>query len=695
MRVLKVWIYILSLLLIIGLVTPNAFAQVAGQKNGNEANTLVFEKDNIQLAGNGMNITSGALNKLTGPDFTVIIKYHQLKPDGIQALFGISNSKKGNPSSYLDMYVRENGELGMEARDTNTKTNHLVSRPASVWGKYKNKPASNIVALVLNHYTKTYSLFSNGYKVEEKKINNFLMLSNINGLDSFVIGGVNREGKNSFGFNGTIENIKIFNNALDENTIKSMTKNDITQRLIYKANDETHSNYFRIPSLYTLSNGRVLSSIDARYGGTHDFLNKINIATSYSDDNGNSWTKPKLTLSFDDFESVPLEWPRDPGKRDWQISGGATYIDSVLLEKKDKQVMLFADVMPAGVSFREAVRNDSGFKKINEKYYLKLKKSGENDYQYTVRENGIIYDDRTNKPTEYSVDKNFAISKNNKKLKVEQYSAKVINGQKTEFKNGKFVDMNVFYKDALFKVVPTNFIAYSVSDNFGTSWTKPTLIPSLLGDKHNSPYLGPGRGIVEHSKGRILIPSYTGKDSVFIYSDDNGRTWKTKIIPLPSSWSAEAQIIELQPGVLQAYMRTNNGKIAFITSKDAGNTWSNPNYLDFISNPNYGTELSIINYSQKIDGKNAVILSTPNSKNGRRNGQIWIGLLGENNKVEWRYHHDVDYSQYGFSYSTLTELPNHDIGLMYEKFDSWSRNELHIKNVIPYVSYKIEDLKNN
>lgn len=36
--------------------------------------------------------------------------------------------------------------------------------------------------------------------------------------------------------------------------------------------------------------------------------------------------------------------------------------------------MLFADVMPAGVSFREAVRNDSGFKKINEKYYLKLKK---------------------------------------------------------------------------------------------------------------------------------------------------------------------------------------------------------------------------------------------------------------------------------------------------------------------------------
>lgn len=76
------------------------------------------------------------------------------------------------------------------------------------------------------------------------------------------------------------------------------------------------------------------SSIDARYGGTHDFLNKINIATSYSDDNGKTWTKPKLTLAFDDFAPVPLEWPREVGGRDLQISGGATYIDSVIVEKK-------------------------------------------------------------------------------------------------------------------------------------------------------------------------------------------------------------------------------------------------------------------------------------------------------------------------------------------------------------------------
>ncbi|XZR25095.1 sialidase, partial [Streptococcus canis] len=87
----------------------------------------------------------------------------------------------------------------------------------------------------------------------------------------------------------------------------------------------------------------------------------------------------------------------------------------------------------------------------------------------------------------------------------------------------------------------------------------PTLLPPIMGLKRNAPYLGPGRGIVDSKTGRIIVASYTGKESVFIYSDDNGQTWDAKVVSLPSSWSAEAQIVELRPGVLQAYMRTNNG----------------------------------------------------------------------------------------------------------------------------------------
>lgn len=653
----------------------------------------IFEASNLSLKGEGLDVTDRVKNKLYGDSYTVVISYDQTKNDGVQSLFGMSNSTPGNQNSYVDIFVRENGELGMEARDSASNTNYLISRPASVWGKYKDKPVLNTVAFSADYATKTYSLYSNGTKVVEKRMEPYLSLNDIKGINSFVIGGVNRSGKVDFGFNGDIENLKIYNKALDATRLEKITRNEVSSHLIYKANDVTRSNYFRIPVLYTLSNGRVLSSIDARYGGTHDFLNKINIATSYSDDNGQTWKEPRLTLAFNDFANVPLDWPRTPGMRDLQISGGATYIDSVMVEKPDHQVLLFADVMPAGVSIVDATRVDSGYKNVDGKFYLKLKKTGDSDYNYTIRENGVIFDDRTNKATPYSVDKDFSITENGKNLTVEQYSVTFEDNRKTEYKNGNWVNMNIFYKDSLFKVVPTNFIAYITSKDSGETWSKPTLLPPIMGLNRNAPYLGPGRGIVDSKTGRILITSYTGKESVFIYSDDNGLTWKANIVPLPSSWSAEAQIVELSPGVLQAYMRTNNGKIAYLTSRDSGTTWSSPQYLDFVSNPTYGTQLSIINYSQKIDGKKAVILSSPNSTSGRRHGQISIGLINDDDTIDWRYHHDVDFSQYGFSYSTLTELPNHDIGLMFEKFDSWSRNELHMKNVVPYVSFSIDDLK--
>lgn len=131
--------------------------------------TPVFEASNVILNGQGEDITSQIGNKLQGNYFTVVITYNQTKNSGVQALFGISNSKIGNQNSYLDVFVRDNGELGMEARDTSSNTNNLVFRPASVWGKYQNKPVSNIVALVADSSTNSYSLYANGTKLVEKK----------------------------------------------------------------------------------------------------------------------------------------------------------------------------------------------------------------------------------------------------------------------------------------------------------------------------------------------------------------------------------------------------------------------------------------------------------------------------------------------------------------------------------------------
>ena len=45
----------------------------------------------------------------------------------------------------------------------------------------------------------------------------------------------------------------------------------------------------------------------------------------------------------------------------------------------------------------------------------------------------------------------------------------------------------------------------------------------------------------------------------------------------------------------------------------------------------------------------------------------------------------------GYSYSCLTELPDGKVGLLYEKYES--RNELHLKNILKYEKFTIDELK--
>lgn len=164
--------------------------------------------------------------------------------------------------------------------------------------------------------------------------------------------------------------------------------------------------------------------------------------------------------------------------------------------------------------------------------------------------------------------------------------------------------------------------------------------------------------------------------------------------------TAEAQIVEMPDGSLKTYLRTGSGYIAEVTSIDGGETWSDRVPLTEIATTSYGTQLSVINYSQPIDGKPAIILSAPNATNGRKNGKIWIGLINETGQsgvnkysVEWKYCYSVDTPQMGYSYSCLTELPDGKVGLLYEKYDSWSRNELHLKNILKYEKFTIDELK--
>ena len=219
-------------------------------------------------------------------------------------------------------------------------------------------------------------------------------------------------------------------------------------------------------------------------------------------------------------------------------------------------------------------------------------------------------------------------------------------------------------------------------------------MPPFLGEKHNGTYLCPGQGLALKSSNRLIFATYTSGELTYLISDDSGQTWKKSSASIPfKNATAEAQMVEMRDGVIRTFFRTTTGKIAYMTSRDSGETWSEVSYIDGIQQTSYGTQVSAIRYSQLVDGKEAVILSTPNSRNGRKGGQLVVGLVNkEDDSIDWKYHYDIDLPSYGYAYSAITELPNHHIGVLFEKYDSWSRNELHLSNVVQYIDLEINDL---
>ena len=654
----------------------------------------VFQGGSYQLNNKSIDISPLFLDKLSGESQTVVMKFKADKPNSLQALFGLSNSKAGFKNNYFSIFMRDSGEIGVEIRDAQKGINYLFSRPASLWGKHKGQAVENTLVFVSDSKDKTYTMYVNGIEVFSETVDTFLPISNINGIDKATLGAVNREGKEHYLAKGSIDEISLFNKAISDQEVSNIPLSNPFQ-LIFQSGDSTQANYFRIPTLYTLTSGRVLSSIDARYGGTHDSKSKINIATSYSDDNGKTWSEPTFAMKFNDYEEQLVYWPRDNKLKNSQISGSASFIDSSIVEdKKSGKTILLADVMPAGIGNNNANKADSGFKEINGQYYLKLQKDGDNDFRYTVRENGVVYDETTNNPTNYTINDKYEVLEGGKPLTVEQYSVDFDSGSLRETHNGKQVPMNVFYKDSLFKVTPTNYIAMTTSQNRGESWEQFKLLPPFLGEKHNGTYLCPGQGLALKSSNRLIFATYTSGELTYLISDDSGQTWKKSSAPIPfKNATAEAQMVELRDGVIRTFFRTTTGKIAYMTSRDSGETWSEVSYIDEIQQTSYGTQVSAIKYSQLIDGKEAVILSTPNSRNGRKGGQLVVGLVNkEDDSIDWKYHYDIDLPSYGYAYSAITELPNHHIGVLFEKYDSWSRNELHLSNVVQYIDLEINDL---
>lgn len=179
---------------------------------------------------------------------------------------------------------------------------------------------------------------------------------------------------------------------------------------------------------------------------------------------------------------------------------------------------------------------------------------------------------------------------------------------------------------------------------------------------------GPGRGITT-SDGALVFPiQFIDKTRIpnagIMYSKDRGETWK--IHNYARTNTTEAQVAEVEPGVLMLNMRDNRGgSRAVYTTTDFGQTWKeHESSRTALIEPVCMASLISVKAKDNVLGKDLLIFSNPNSTSARKDMTIKISMDGGKT---WSADHQLLLDEdYNWGYSCLTMIDKETIGILYE-----------------------------
>lgn len=207
------------------------------------------------------------------------------------------------------------------------------------------------------------------------------------------------------------------------------------------------------------------------------------------------------------------------------------------------------------------------------------------------------------------------------------------------------------------------------STDDGKTWSKPMNVTEQVKDPSWYFLLqGPGRGITM-SDGTLVFPtqfidSTRIPNAGIMYSKDRGENWKMH--QLARTNTTEAQVAEIEPGVLMLNMRDNRkGSRAVAITRDLGKTWTeHPSSRKALQEPVCMASLLQVDAKDNVLNRNILLFSNPNTTKGRNHITIKASLDGG---LTWLPEHQLMLDEAeGWGYSCLTMVDRETIGILYE-----------------------------
>ncbi len=203
-------------------------------------------------------------------------------------------------------------------------------------------------------------------------------------------------------------------------------------------------------------------------------------------------------------------------------------------------------------------------------------------------------------------------------------------------------------------------LQYIFSDDDGITWSLPLVVEhGLKKQGWHSMWPAPGRG-TQLTDGRLIIPitvsDTTHMYSYFIYSDDHGDNWN--ISGKIGTNINEPTLVEIDRNNLLVNARNRDGgKRGIVISEDKGESWSEIIFHDELIEPDcQGSCIRV-----KTGDSNILLFSNPEHPKQRRN--MTVKLSYDNGKT-WPQRKTI--YEGPSAYSCLNEMPDGEIGLMYE-----------------------------